>query len=265
MSSSIWTQCAGDSRLRALRLMPWRAVEAQHQVSTRKLVGSAAEQELLEDLIESAKPPDRSAGRLHYLLSTPFRYPPLARGSRFGARHERGIWYGSESIVTAFADVAYYRLVFLEGTRADLGTVTTPLTAFRVQMRSARGVDLTLPPFDAHRRAIASPVRYTATHELGAAMRAAGVELFRYPSARDTVKQSEAPGVAGHDERRGVNVGAFTPDVFGRSKPRDIGNWQCTASRSMVEIAKRDYFGHEVHTFPRERFLVDSKLPAPAT
>ncbi len=271
MSSSIWTQCAGDSRLRTLRLTPWRAVEAQHQVSTRKLVGSAAEQELLEDLIEAAKPPDRSAGRLHYLLSTPFRYPPLRRGSRFGARHERGIWYGSESIVTAFADVAYYRLVFLDGTRADLGTVTTPLTAFRVQMRSARGVDLTLPPFDAHRRAIASPVRYTTTHELGAAMRAAGVELFRYPSARDTRdtrvarERAGTPADALRDVSRGVNVGAFTPDVFGRSKPRDIGNWQCTASRTVVEIAKRDYFGHEVHTFPRERFLVDGKLPAPAT
>lgn len=264
MSSSIWTQCAGDSRLRTLRLTPWRAVEAQHQVSTRKLVGSAAEQELLEDLIESAKPPDRSAGRLHYLLSTPFRYPPLARGSRFGARHERGIWYGSESIVTAFADVAYYRLVFLDGTRADLGTVTTPLTAFRVQMRSTRAVDLTLPPFDAHRRALASPVKYAATHELGAAMRAAGVELFRYPSARDVVRHSEASGTTGRDEHRGINVGAFTPDVFGRSKPRDIGNWQCSASRAVVEIAKRDYFGHEVHIFSREQFLVDGTLPAPA-
>ncbi len=251
MSSSIWTQCAGDSEIRPLRLTPWRAVEAQHQVSTRKLVGSAAEQELLEDLIDAAKPPDRTRGGLHYLLATPFRYPPLKRGSRFGARHERGIWYGSESIETAFADVAYYRLVFLEGTRADLGTVTTPLTAFRVQVRSARGVDLTLPPFDAHRRAIASPVRYTATHALGAAMRAAGVELFRYPSARDQ------PG--------GINIGAFTPDVFGRSKPRDIGTWQCTATRAVVELAKRDYFGHEVHTFPRERFLVDGVLPAPAT
>lgn len=38
MSSSIWTRCAGDSELRPLRLSPWRIVEAQHQVSTRKLV-----------------------------------------------------------------------------------------------------------------------------------------------------------------------------------------------------------------------------------
>ena len=50
MSSSIWTRCAGDSRLRELRLSPWRVVEAQHRISTRKLVDSADEQEVLEDL-----------------------------------------------------------------------------------------------------------------------------------------------------------------------------------------------------------------------
>lgn len=251
MSSSIWTRCAGDSELRALRLQPWRAVEAQHHVSTRKLVDSAGEQAVLEDLIDGAKPPVRVGGRLHYLLSTPFRYPPLRSGSRFGTRHEPGLWYGSESREVAFADVAYYRLVFLEGTRADLGALSTQLTVFRVSARSARGVDLVAPPFDAHRRAIASPVRYTATHALGAAMRAAGVELFRYPSARDP--------------KGGANVGAFTPDVFGRARPRDLETWDCTATRALVEVAKRDYFGNAVHSFPREAFLVDGALPAPAT
>ena len=59
MSSSIWTRCAGASEnLAPLRLAPWRAVEAQHQVSTRKLVDSADEQILLEELIDGAKPPD---------------------------------------------------------------------------------------------------------------------------------------------------------------------------------------------------------------
>ena len=110
MSSNIWTRCAGDSELRALRASPWRAVEAQHQVSTRKLVDSADEQALLEELIDRAKPPDMTGGKTHYLLATPFRYPPLRHGSRFGTRHERGIWYGSETRAAVFAEVAYYRL-----------------------------------------------------------------------------------------------------------------------------------------------------------
>jgi len=250
MSSSIWTRCAGASELRPLQLSPWRAVEAQHQVSTRKLVDSLEEQALLEDLIERAKPPDVTHGKVHYLLATPFRYPPLRYGSRFGGRHERGIWYGSETRRTVFAEVAYYRLVFLDGTRADLGVLTTQLTVFTVRARSARGVDLVSAPFDAHRRAISSPVRYSASQSLGAAMRDAAVELFRYPSARDP--------------DGGVNVGAFSPTVFAGAKPRDLETWHCTAMRDVVDFAKRDYFGREVYAFQRESFLVDGSLPSPA-
>jgi RES domain-containing protein len=250
MSSSIWTRCAGDSELRPLRLSPWRAVEAQHQVSTRKLVDTLEEQVLLEELIDRAKPPDVTRGRLHYLLATPFRYPPLRHGSRFGGRHERGIWYGSESRRTAFAEVAYYRLLFLEGTRAEIEPVSTQLTAFTVRVRTARGIDLASPPFDAFRRAIASPVRYEDAQALGQAMREAGVELFRYPSARD------AEG--------GVNVGAFVPTVFGGARPRGLETWHCTATRVRVELAKRDYFARESFSFRREAFLVGGALPAPA-
>ncbi|HMC55817.1 MAG TPA: RES family NAD+ phosphorylase [Gemmatimonadaceae bacterium] len=250
MSSSIWTRCAGDSEIRPLHLSPWRAVEAQHQLSTRKLVGSAAEQELLEELIDAAKPPDVTAGKSHYLLYTPFRYPPLRHGSRFGTRFERGIWYGAETLQTVFAEVAYYRMVFLEGTRADLGTVTTQLTAFTVPARSRSGIDLTRPPFDRFRRAISSPDSYDATQQLGAAMRAAGVRLARYTSARDPA--------------RGCNIAVFAPDVFGRAKPRDLQPWHCTATRQRVELTKRDYFGRETWTYARADFLVDGRLPAPA-
>jgi hypothetical protein len=250
MSSSIWTQCAGDSEIRALRLTPWRAVEAQHQVSTRKLVDTAAEQELLEELIEATKPPDITRGRVHYLLSTPFRYPPLRHGSRFGGRYERGIWYGSEEQRTLFAEVAYYRLLFLDGTHADLGAVATQLTAFTARVSTARGIDLVKPPFAAHRATIASPVSYDATQALGAAMRAAAVEAFRSPSARDT--------------RGGVNVGVLSPAAFGRSQPKGLETWHCTATRDRVELVKRDYFAKRSFAYAREGFLVDGRLPAPA-
>jgi hypothetical protein len=226
-------------------------VEAQHQVSTRKLVGSLAEQELLEELLERSKPPAVGGATLHYLLATPFRYPPLRHGSRFGTRHERGIWYGAETRRTAFAEVAYYRFLFVAGTHAELGTLTTELTVFTVHARSARGVDLTDSPFDAHRDAIASPTSYAATQALGAAMRVAGVELFRYPSARDP--------------EGGAAVGAFTPAVFGRARPRSLEGWQCTVSPATAEFAKRDYFARDTFAFARELFLVDGVLPLPSS
>ncbi len=250
MSSDIWTQCAGRSEIRELRLTPWRVVESQHQVSTRKLVDTLEEQALLEALIDGAKPPDATAGRQHYLLFTPFRYPPLRHGSRFGDRNARGIWYGAELVSTAMAEVAYYRLVFLEGTTAALDRLTVELTAFRAKAHTLTGVDLMVPPLAAHRHAIASPSQYTASQALGAAMRADGVEMCRYPSARDP---------AG-----GVNVAVFSPRVFGRSAPRDFQRWQAVADRTRVELTRRDYTVRESIVFDRRVFLVDGRLPMPA-
>lgn len=249
-SSSIWIQCAGDSNTRVLRLEPWRVVEAQHQISTRKLVDSDAEQQILEQLIEGTKPPERTSGHLHYLLFTPFRYPPLRYGSRFGVRTEPGIWYGSETLRTAFAEVAYYRLLFLEGTTADLGLVQTELTAFRAVVRTNRGVDLTALPFAAHESLLTSPSAYSATQKLGSDMRGAGVEAFRFRSARDV--------------EGGINAGVMSPAAFGRRAPRALETWHCSATRERVELLKRDYFARSAHSFARAEFLVNGELPAPA-
>lgn len=249
MSSSIWTRCAGSSELRELRLEPWRVVEAQHQVSTRKLVATEAEQHILEEMIEGAKPLATGGTRLHYLLYTPFRYPPLRHGSRFGGRQEPGIWYGSETLSAVFSEVAYYRLLFLEGTHAELGVVATQLTAFTARVRTLCGVDLSAPPFDRFRGDIASPKSYVESQALGTAMRAAGVEAFRYPSARAA---------------DGVNVGVFTPAAFIRGRPRNLQTWHCTAMRDRVEMSKRDYFERASFSFARSRFLEDGRLPAPA-
>lgn len=250
MSSSIWTRCAGDSELRPLHISPWRVVEAQHQVSTRKLVDSAEEQALLEEMIDRVKPADHTKGRLHYLLFTPFRYPPLRHGSRFGDRHERGIWYGSMERRTAFAEVAYYRLLFLEGSQALLGTVETPLTAFSARVRTRRGIDLSVAPFETHRRLISSPTSYQSSQALGTAMRAAGVETFMYSSARD----------AGN----GLNVGVFVPSVFGAARPKSLKTWHCAATRERVDITQADYFKRDRFAFTRADFMVQGALPAPA-
>lgn len=250
MSFSIWTQCAGDSELRALDLEAYRAVEAQHQVSTRKLVDTDTEQALLEELIEAAKPPNPAPAGLHYLLAAPFRYPPLRNGSRFGSRTERGIWYGAETRRAVFAESAYYRLLFIEGSRADLGVLQISLTLYRVDVKTDRGVDLTVQPFVAYRGEISSKHAYRASQSLGVEIRNAGVEAFRYHSARDTAE--------------GINIGVFEPVVFGRQRPGGFETWLCTATSSYVDFRKRDYFRRMVHTFPRSDFLVNGTLPISA-
>src|SRR5690606_34600079 len=58
--------------------LAWRGVEAQHVVSTMRLVDHPDEQALLEQLLDDSKPAlPRAARGLHYLLSTPFRYAPV--------------------------------------------------------------------------------------------------------------------------------------------------------------------------------------------
>jgi len=228
-------------------------VEAQHVVATRKLVDSDAEQQLLEELIERVKPSlpaEPEFQGLHYLLATPFRYPPLRHGSRFGSRGERGLWYGGEALRTAFAEAAYYRLVLLEGTEADLDPVVVDLSAFRARVRSERGVDLTQEPFAAHEAEISSPVSYAASQVLGREMRAAGVEAFRYRSARD---------VGG-----GTNLGLFTPRAFASRRPDSPQTWYCVATRSVVELSRRDLLERGAYRFPREELQVDGVLPTPA-
>ena len=253
MSSDIWTQCARRTRARTLELEAWRCVESQHQTSTRKLVESSEEQAILEELLDERKPAppsDPACARLHYLLFTPFRYPPLRHGSRFGSTAERGLWYGSETRRTLFSEVAYYRLVFLEGTDAALGAVETIHTAFTASIRTARGIDLTRPPFDEYRARLASRTLYDDSQTLGAGMRTAGIEAFRYSAARD--------------REGGVNVGVFACKAFASPVPGTFETWHCYATRDSVEVSRDDYVRRVVHRFERNEFLVGGRLPSPA-
>jgi hypothetical protein len=127
----------------------WRGVEAQHVVATMRLVDNAAEQAVLEELLETSKPalPPAAAGR-HYLLSTPFRYrSPFP--SRFRRPHDPGVWYGAEELKTACGEVAYWKWRFLTDSDAlREGALHTQHTFFRARVRG-RCADLTAAPWKA--------------------------------------------------------------------------------------------------------------------
>ncbi|HTE54908.1 MAG TPA: RES family NAD+ phosphorylase [Kofleriaceae bacterium] len=223
-------------------------------VSTRKLVDTLEEQELLEELIERQKPPapeGREFHGLHQLLGTPFRYPPLRWGSRFGQRHERGIWYGSLTVPTALAEVAYYRMVFLDGTTANISPVAE-LTAFSAGFASDAAADLTRTPFERYVPQISSPTDYRDAQMLGTEMRADGVEVFQYRSARD--------------RDGGSNLGLFTPRAFSSKRPgREQAIWVCYAGRQRVDMLRKNLLsGRDKLSFPRSDFEVGGLLPAPA-
>lgn len=251
MSLNIWTRCAERFEPQRLSGPAWRAVESQHVTSTRKLVDSDDEQQILETLIDTAKPLWPSGRRfigLHYLLATPFRHPPLRYGSRFGTRRERGIFYCAEAQPTVFAEKAYYVLLFLEGTAADIEPLTRPLTVFQVRISTKKGADLTRAPFDTFTEQISSPSSYRDSQPLGRAMREAGIAAFRFTSARDPLG--------------GANLGLIEP-VFSTKNPLHAEQWICTATRARVELHPGPAVMRSRTSFVRQAFEVEGRLPSP--
>ena len=151
MSSSIWTPAALSSNARLLRGQCWRLVEAQHHVSTLKLVDALDEHALLERMIEETKPSVPPECRhLDYLLFTPFRYAAYPRGSRFRRPGlTEGVFYASSTPVTAVAEIAFHRLLFFANSPATPWPGNpAEYTAFAAAYGTRRALDLTRPPFD---------------------------------------------------------------------------------------------------------------------
>lgn len=247
----IWEACRGAEQIGPLAGTLHRLVESQARVATLDYVDTLAEQAVLETLLERVKPPyPAHSERLHYLLRTPFRYPPLPWGSRFGRPHEPSLCYGANRVDTTLAEVAYYRFVFWQSMAgvpvAD--SIRTEHTLFAVRYRTEAGVALQGAVFAAYAPVLRHPADYTATQALGTVMREAGVQAFEYPSARDPA--------------HGPCVGLFTPAAFHDRKPRETTQWLCAVGAT--EVAFKPVGGLEVVRFALDTFLVEGRLPRPA-
>lgn len=220
MSSITWTPraVATNAAVRTRRL--WRAVEAQHVASTRRLVDSLDEQRQLEEILEATKPPLPAAARdLHYLLATPFRYP-RPEGSRFRAPDDLGVFYGAELPRTACAELGYWRWLFLTDSPqlAALGPAQQSLFEATVKTPA---VDLSKSPFSRDARRWQSPDDYSATQRFGKAAREAGVGLVLYRSVRDP-----EPGVCG---------AVLRPDAFRSREPTGpVQTWLLTVTHEFA-------------------------------
>lgn len=247
----IWANCNGVKHIAPLRGTLYRIVESQEQVATLGYVDTLEEQAILEDLLENVKPPyPANSASFHYLLKTPFRYPPLPWGSRFGRRHEPSLFYGGTSVQTTLAEAAYYRFVFWRSIDAPAikNTLRSEHTLFDVGYQTQKGVTLQNPPFDQYLADLTHPTRYDACQTLGSNMRQAGVEAFEYPSARDP--------------RKGFCVGLFSLKAFANKQPRHNHAWLCELDGQQASFKQA---GEQVlHTFKLDDFLIDAAFPMPA-
>ena len=215
MSSNTSTASAPLFKAAPLSGSFWRVVEAQHQISTMKLTDSLEEQQILEDLIEETKPPVPPDGAtLDFLLMTPFRY---SRQNPWGSRlrrpnAEHGVFYAAERAETAIAETVFHRLrFFADSPETPWPRNASEYTAFSVEVRSDRAIDLTVIPAD-ELTDILDPADYRAGQALSEKAREAGIELIKYPSVRDP------------DHR--ANLAILTPAAFAKSEPTGRQTWR---------------------------------------
>lgn len=201
MSATTWTPAAVASEASASARGIWRAVEAQHVVSTMRLAESPGDQRRLEAILDQAKPPaPRGIARLHYLLAAPFRYRPDPPGSRFRAPDDHGVFYGAEAVRTACAEMAWWRWKgFLLEARDLEELPPVPFSVFPVDVEGPT-IDLRAPTFESGREIWTHPDDYTGTQAFGRVAREAGVALLVYESVRDP--------------ERGANVAVLAPSAF---------------------------------------------------
>lgn len=234
------------SEARRLGGVVWRVVEYQYTASTRKLVDRAEEQAVLEELLEPSKPPyPAGTEHLHYLLKTPFRYyPPRTHGSRFRrAMAGEGVYYASEQVRTALAEIAYYRIRFFQASPGTpLPKNEERLSVFSVEYGTERGLDLTEPPLNSDRALWTQPDDYRATQDLVSHAREAGLDVLRYESVRDA--------------EHGANIALLEPRVFTQPQPLSMQTWYLYLGEAEVNCTRSHATAAADHwTFPREQFI----------
>ena len=245
-----WRRVIARVEARSLMGSLRRFVENQEQKVTLRLTDNLAEHDVLESLLEESKPEGVGHARLRrfdYLLRTPWRYPPLPWGSRFGRRFEPSLFYGALDHDALFAEAAYYRLVFLEGMRRPFAErVISQFTVFEAVYRTDRGLDLSQRPFRKHEKALRDRADYGPCQALGTVLRERRIEAIVYLSARTV------------DDR--FNVALFSPLALRSRKHRNPVHGICETRGTDVSFR----LGNNLVSFPREQFLVDGKLPVPA-
>ena len=248
----VWAECRDRVSPQSISNELIRVVESQEQIATNSIVDNLDEQAALEQMLEDTKPelPKPVTG-LDYLLATPFRYPPLEHGSRFGTRNEPSIFYGSLSLTTVFAETGYYRFLFWLGMTSPppTGKLITQHTVLGVSYKTKKGLKLQKFPFNDYEDYLISPSDYRATQLLGKAMRDHGIKAFEYKSARDI--------------DHGLNAALFAPSALTSPKPIYKEQWLCEVNNSAVTFYS-SIASKSIHKYSYETYLVKGEFPQPA-
>lgn len=229
----------------------YRFAEDQERSVTRPLVGSLEEHEVLEEILEGTKPPyPANTEDYHYLLKTPFRYPPLPYGSRFGRKHERGILYASETYAALQMEVAYYRFSFYHDMEQPPAYIKTQHVLFAFDYHAFAGLNLAGLDDDDMQHRLRHPSDYSLTQAIGSWAREQEIQALRYWSARAATPES--------------NVAILDPLAIA-GPPRPTFNFTVYVSEELVSLTTGSHMQSEFdRDIPLDALLVNGQLPRPA-
>ncbi|MCF6776419.1 RES family NAD+ phosphorylase [Thiotrichales bacterium 19X7-9] len=226
-----------------------RIVESKELQGTQELVDTLDEQSVLETLIESSKPiiPIKMKD-YHYLLYTPFRYPPLKHGSRFGTANEPSLFYGSLNELTCMCECAFYRLTLFHCMEEKFPQpIRTQHTLFTVPFYSNSGLDLSSSSFSEYQDKLCHISDFTFTQEFGHLLRTKGIDCFLYTSARDS--------------NNGLNIALFNPTPFQSYQPTSMSEWYSQVNSDIVQF--QNIRLNTIYTFNINQFLdTNGRLPS---
>ena len=227
----------------------WRIVESHEQAATRAVTGSADEQARLEALLDENKPSYLPGSEhLHWLLKTPFRYPPLRHGSRFGQMIDPGALYGARELETAMTESAVYLWLF-RAALEDLGSLAViryDRTAIGFELDCASTVDLTATALAAFHGRISDPGSYADSQALATTLRAEKVGLIPFGSAR---------------RAGGVNCAALSPAALVADQTPSQTHWHVQLDEQACWWGRPRQTGFEV---AYEEVSVAGRIPHPA-
>ncbi|RVC90661.1 RES domain-containing protein, partial [Mesorhizobium sp. M2A.F.Ca.ET.017.03.2.1] len=123
-----------------------------------------------------------------------------------------GVYYAAETVLTAVAEMAFYRLLFFaESPATPWPNDAAEYTAFAAAIKCERAIDLTRPPLDRDDKAWTLPTDYTACQAIADVAREAEMQAIRYRSVRDP---------------KGANIALLTCKGFAKAKPLEPQTWR---------------------------------------
>jgi hypothetical protein len=221
-------------------------VETQYITSTNRLVDTLEEQTILEELVESSKPPIPPEGaHLDFLLYTPFRYIPETASRFRRANQPEGVFYASEATGTLVHENAFLMLLFYrESTDTVLPAKALERTAFRVPCKTARGIDLTIPDLDRDHRKWTLLADYGPCQQLADTAREGRIEAIRYMSVRDP--------------DGGCNIALLSCAAFAARQPSERQTWHFALKNTLVQCwCESPRVQYEI---PVSRFTADPRM-----